>query len=470
MTRRELADATSTFGARSSFGSPTADGRDPEPRPWRSVLDGDRRAAALAAADTAAERCVDRARICEALAGAARQTRLPRTIDWLSPGVARGDAGIALLCAYIDQCRPGQGWDETGHHFLVTGLEGIGQNAARIGSGLYSGLGGTAFAVAALSRDGTRYRRALGALDDELVPRAQLMAARLAEGRHGRPVSDFDLVSGASGLAAGLLPRDPHGSLADLLGALVHLASPNGATPHWATPEDQLGDPATRPIYPYGNLNCGLAHGIPGPLAILALALRAGREAPGQAAAVRYLADWLTAHRLDDAWGVNWPSAIPLPAAPGRPPPPDPGPARSSWCYGSPGIARALWHAGEALDDGQLRDFAVEAVTRVLQRPDAARQLASPTFCHGVAGLLQVVLRFAHDTGLPQFTAGAEQLVDQLLDHFDPDRPLGYAAVEPAGNRVDSPGLLDGAPGVVMVLLAAATDTEPTWDRFFLLS
>jgi hypothetical protein len=30
--------------------------------------------------------------------------------------------------------------------------------------------------------------------------------------------------------------------------------------------------------------------------------------------------------------------------------------------------------------------------------------------------------------------------------------------------------LLDGAPGVALVLLAAATPVEPTWDRLFLLS
>jgi hypothetical protein len=35
---------------------------------------------------------------------------------------------------------------------------------------------------------------------------------------------------------------------------------------------------------------------------------------------------------------------------------------------------------------------------------------------------------------------------------------------------VDRPGLLDGAPGAALVLLAAATDVEPAWDRVFLLS
>ncbi|MFJ6382577.1 lanthionine synthetase C family protein [Kitasatospora sp. NPDC092039] len=451
------------------------------------MLDGGRRAAALSVAAEVAGRCVDRGLICEALALSARQTRYPETVGWLPHGLAGGDTGIALLCAYLDRCGPEEGWDGVGHSFLATGLEGADGGAGQLNDGLFSGLGGTAFAVAALSRDGTRYHRALSALHDELAPRARTVAARLAARRAGRPVSDFDLVSGASGLAAALLPRGPRGprglrgprgslsasvgaELSALLGALVRLAVPDGLTARWATPPELLGDPSTRAVYPYGNLNCGLAHGIPGPLAVLALALRAGHRVPGQAEAVRYLADWLTAHRTDDEWGVNWPSAFPLPPPDGRPPAPPPVPGRSSWCYGSPGIARALWHAGEALDDERLRALAVEALTDVLRRPAAARGLCSPTFCHGVAGLLQVVLRFAHDTGLPQFATGAEDLADQLLAHFEPARPLGYAAVEPGDNRVDRPGLLDGAAGVAMVLLAAATDAEPDWDRLFLLS
>jgi hypothetical protein len=47
---------------------------------------------------------------------------------------------------------------------------------------------------------------------------------------------------------------------------------------------------------------------------------------------------------------------------------------------------------------------------------------------------------------------------------------LGFRSLEPAGNAVDQAGLLDGAPGVALVLLAAATDAEPTWDRLFLLA
>jgi hypothetical protein len=198
-----------------------------------------------------------------------------------------------------------------------------------------------------------------------------------------------------------------------------------------------------------------------------------GVEVEGLGEAVNRMASWLSRHRWDDAWGVNWPAAVPLEpdgsvAAP--PPPPASIPSRTAWCYGSPGIARALWFAGEAVDDSGYRELAVEAMEAVYRRPLNVRFIDSPTFCHGVAGLMQITLRFAHDTGLPQFTEGAHALGEQLLSLYDPDSLLGYWSLEPGGNRVDQPGLLDGAPGVVLVLLAAATPVEPSWDRLFLLS
>jgi hypothetical protein len=87
-----------------------------------------------------------------------------------------------------------------------------------------------------------------------------------------------------------------------------------------------------------------------------------------------------------------------------------------------------------------------------------------------VAGLLQVTLRFGHDTGLPVFRDAAADLAEQILACVDPDRPMGIADIEPAGNLVDQPGFLDGATGVALVLLAAATDQEPVWDRVLALS
>jgi hypothetical protein len=106
----------------------------------------------------------------------------------------------------------------------------------------------------------------------------------------------------------------------------------------------------------------------------------------------------------------------------------------------------------------------------VFRRPVAARRIDSPTFCHGIAGLLAIALRFASDTGSSIFIEQSHTLVKQILDSYEPESLLGFRNLEIANHEMDQPGLLDGSPGVALVLLAAATNVEPTWDRLFLLS
>ncbi|MEA2126112.1 MAG: lantibiotic biosynthesis protein [Solirubrobacteraceae bacterium] len=437
----------------------------PAARGWRSVLDPDRQLAALTVARDVARRSTDPERVAAALAAAPEQTNFPKTLRWTAHGIAEGDAGLAVLCACMDAHMPDEDWDAIGHGFLATAARAV-ERAPRLPTGLFSGLSGVAFAAASLSRGGTRYQRLLGALDGGLAPRAAARGIALQRRRKPGGVGEFDAISGATGTAAYLLVRDPHAALPQVLRGLVALAEPGDGLPRWFTPRELLGDESVARLYPHGNLNCGLAHGIPGPLAVLALALLEGHEGPGHVAAVKRLAAWVAEQRIEDGWGVTWPSAVPV----GVPASSAPLPTRNAWCYGSPGVARALWLAGNALDDGELRDLAVEAMLAVSRRPVSERRIDSPTFCHGVAGLLQIVLRFANDTGLPEFSSTAAELVDQLLEAYEPDRPLGYASLEPGSNSVDRAGLLDGAPGVAMALLAAATDVEPTWDRLFLLS
>ncbi|MGH4007326.1 MAG: lanthionine synthetase C family protein [Pseudonocardiaceae bacterium] len=417
-----------------------------------------------------AVRVADPGRISAALTAARGQTRFPQSLRWKPYGIAEGEAGLAVMCAYLDACLPREGWDVFAHEYLTMAARGA-ERSSWLPSGLFGGLSGLTFAASSLSRSGARYQRLLATLDDTLAPQAAALGSVLRSDREPGVTSEFDVISGASGIGAYLLERDSHSVLPEVLSGLVALTEPVEGPPRWVTPPDPLRDESMARLYPGGNLNCGLAHGIPGPLALLALALRAGFEISGQAEAIRRLANWLSAQRADDEWGVNWPAVVPLS------PPEGPDldlagfePSRSAWCYGSPGVARALWLAGDALDDAGLRELAIEAMHAVFRRPVSERRIESPTFCHGVAGLLQIVLRFAHDTGLATFSAAAVKLVDQLLAAYEPERPLGYASVEPGPNPVDRAGLLDGAPGVAMVLLAAATEVEPSWDRLFLLS
>ena len=435
--------------------------------PWTAVISGERAEAALRAAHHVGRAFADPARVRRCVTLAADQTEFPRSVGWLPHDVAQGDAGLALTASYFDRCFPDAGWDTIGHGYLVTAVGSLEQT--EVGPGLFTGVAGLAFVTSQLSRGGTRYGRLLATLTQELDTEAARLTRTVNRRVAGLAVREFDSISGLAGVTAQLLARPDAAATRGALDALVALVCGSGREPHpprWYTPPELFPSEQEASRYPHGSLNCGIAHGAPGPLAVLALAAADGVPVDGILEAVADVSGWLVAHRRDDRWGVNWPSMVSLPDGSVVD-----GPSRAAWCYGAPGVARALWLAGVAVGDEALTGLAVEAMARVYDRPIRARQIDSPTFCHGVAGLLQVTLRFRHDTGLTLFDDAACDLVDQLLDRFEPDESvLGYRGIEPGGSRVDQAGLLDGAPGVALVLLAAALPVEPTWDRLFLLA
>ena len=423
---------------------------------------------ALEVSREVAARLRDPERVARAAAEAEAQTSFPNSVRWRAHGVAQGDAGVAVVCAYLDACFPGEGWDVTGHEYLARAARSA-EDQEHLATGIYGGVSGVAFAAWMLSRGGTRYRKLMAGLEESLVPRVLGICHAMERQEPGCSVGQFDVISGLSGVGAYLLCRrgepGPGAALDAVLTRLVELSAEDGGVPRWHSPARLLDENMLR-SFPGGNVNCGLAHGIPGPLALLSVALLGGVTVPGIEDAVERTARWLAEHRADDAVGVNWPVAVALDEAPSA----RRHPGRAAWCYGSPGVARALWLAGAALDRDEYRDLAVEAMRAVFRRPVPARMIDSPTFCHGVAGLLQVTLRFARDTGLPEFADASSALTGQLLSEYEPESLLGYRSLETEGRRVDQPGVLDGAAGVPLVLLAAATGVDPAWDRLFLLS
>jgi hypothetical protein len=61
-------------------------------------------------------------------------------------------------------------------------------------------------------------------------------------------------------------------------------------------------------------------------------------------------------------------------------------------------------------------------------------------------------------------------ITERLLACYRPDARFGFRSIEFDGSTGDQPGLLEGAAGVVLALLAATVPVTPTWDRAFVLS
>ena len=451
------------------------------------LLDAATAAAAAAVAAEVAARVADPDRVALAVAAAAGQTAHPASAHWRDHAVGQGHAGLALLFGALDRHQPGRGWDRTAHRHLELAARAA-EALPHPPAGLFAGLAGIGLVATCLSGDGTRYRRLLASIDQALAAQVPALAAAM-HGPGGHAVRELDLISGLSGVGAYLLLRRGEAgagaALRVVLGSLVAVTGGDAGGPRWRTPPGDLG-PDELARYPGGYMNCGLAHGIPGPLAILALALRDGVEVPGLPAAVARTADWLAAHRADDGAGPTWPNAVPLPAGPAADASPGAGhlavaapgpgprlpavPARTAWCYGAPGVAVALRLAGEALGHTAHRELAAAGLSAALARSDEARRIDSPSFCHGQAGLLAIASSFARATGDPGSRRAAAAMAARLVDRFDPAAPLGYRDLELGGRRIDQPGLLTGAPGVALALLGATSPAEPAWARLFLLA
>ncbi|WP_373299563.1 lanthionine synthetase LanC family protein [Streptomyces poonensis] len=234
---------------------------------------------------------------------------------------------------------------------------------------------------------------------------------------------------GLAGLGALLLTRPAASTrLTDVLLYLVSLSQPvyseGKRLPGWWSAVGPGGEEMAG-----GHSNNGMAHGIAGPLSVLSLAARHGVLVPGQHEAIEVFARW-----LDRYGGHYWTTRAHLDAAE----PPEPGPARPSWCYGRPGIARAQQLAALALGDRARRQTAEDTVVRTLTEPAHLARITDATLCHGWAGLVTLARAVAADSPAPERFA---PLINDLQQRLATDL-----------DQLSKPGFMEGRSGAQLAL------------------
>jgi hypothetical protein len=246
-----------------------------------------------------------------------------------------------------------------------------------------------------------------------------------------------------------------------VLGYLVRLTQPvtdGQPLPGWWT----LTGPTGRidAEFPGGHGNFGLAHGICGPLAILAHSQRRGISVDGQLDAIITICSWLDAWSIDTGTGYHWPYLITRSELTSQRAHVHHSGAkrRPSWCYGTAGIARCLQLAALALDDTTLRSSAERALVSALIDPMQRALTTDASLCHGYAGLARIAAHAATDATEPT-ASRLRTLVPELL---------AQAAAQPTTTM---PGLLEGAAGIALAALGPVTGAPvaPSWDTFLLI-
>jgi hypothetical protein len=217
--------------------------------------------------------------------------------------------------------------------------------------------------------------------------------------------------------------------------------------------------PETRAEYPRGYYNAGLAHGIPGVIGLLGRVCDAGVARDKARSLLDGAVRWL----LDQ----DGPESFPYWVAPGA----AGDTARLAWCYGDPGVAAALLGAARHVDEPAWESAALAIARRAAELPYEESGVKDAGLCHGSAGLAHLFNRMFHATGEPWLAEAARFWFEQTLAMRRPGHGIGgYEAWEPGGARTADRGLLTGATGIALALVAATTDIEPLWDHMLLVS
>jgi lantibiotic modifying enzyme len=371
-----------------------------------------------------------------------------------NPSLAGGISGLALLHCYLAQSQRGPDHAALAGRHLHRAITAVADSPTC--AALYSGLTGVGWALAHLQGrlpdlDG---EDDLAAIDKALLSHLDQSPWR----------DDYDLIGGLVGFGVYGSERLPRpAALACLECVAERLAETaehraEGIT-WWTNPAWLPAEARAR--YPQGYYNLGLAHGVPGVIALLGQvsSVAAARARPLLDGAVR----WLLAQQLPGGY-PHWVG----PEGTDRP-------GRLAWCYGDPGVAAALLLAARCVGEPAWEREARAVARRAAGRPPDQAGVMDAGLCHGAAGLGHLFNRLFQATGDPSFAEAARAWFERALLMRRPGRGVGgYEAWQPGDDGapawVADPGLLTGSVGIALALLAATTAIEPAWDRMLLVA
>jgi lantibiotic modifying enzyme len=410
---------------------------------WTPILSGDAANRAMEAVDAIARD--PRVRASEGGDG-----------DAAGASLAGGTAGRALLYSYLAACDvDAAAAEDVALEQLESSLTAL--EEVRMSASLHEGFAGIAWTHAHLA--GRLFERdddtSLAAIDEALLDYLSQTPW----------TDDYDLISGLVGLGVYALEHAAE-AMRDALATRIVARLSERAERHddraaWFTGPAMLSPPQLEQA-PNGFYNLGMAHGIPAVVAWLGLVTARAVECDA-GRLVEGAVDWLRAQERppDEAAAFShW-------LEPGK----ASAPARLAWCYGDPGVAIAMLSAARGAARRDWEADALRIARRAAHRSRESSGVRDAGLCHGAAGVAHVFNRLYQATGEAWLADAARAWFARTLEMRQPGGVGGFLAYTPAPQEhwIAETGLLTGAAGIALALLAACTSIEPEWDRVLLL-
>ena len=379
---------------------------------------------------------------------------------WLDRVVSLGGGtpGQALFHGYLFRVAGAERNAARARQLLSQAVEALAMAPTQ--PALYSGFTGVAWAAEHLGRllDGRdeQDEEASGVEDEDMGE--EVDEALLTALDRFSWAGDYDLMSGLVGFGVYALERFPRPSAVRCLEAIVdrldESAERNGQEVTWFRPAEVLPS-AGRERTPYGYYDLGVAHGVPGIIALLADACRLGIRQDLARPLLDGAVRWLALQPLAGQKGACYPFRV----GPGI----EAKPSRLAWCYGDPGVAATLLYAARAVGMKEWEDMALAIAAHAASAAPEDAGVQGMGLCHGAFGLAHLYNRI-YQAGGDELFADAARLWYRLGLEA---RVAGQDWPSVWGADV---GFLTGAAGIGLALLAAVTPVEPEWDRLLLVA
>lgn len=400
------------------------------------------------------------------------------TYVWSKSALCDGLPGICLLFGKLMEVFPNeQKWEEVANEYMGYVVQEVNQTGGEDIS-MFSGLAGIGLATASISRGFSVYTNMQSAINQKIVDTLPQLFSRVCN-KNGTHALAYDVIAGITGVLnyLYLFKKDQkcYELLNEGINTLIKLTEDiqirGHNVPGWYIPKENQFSDIEKELYKSGCFNLGLAHGIAGPLVFLSEMLSAGICRERQKEAIQKIVDFYFEYRIIEEKRDIWKGQIEfdeiIKGVVGR----KNIVRRDAWCYGNPGICYALVQAGIALHDKKIVDYAIQNLKATVHN---IQGIYSPTFCHGYAGIYQIVNSVEKLLKTQELEKEKSLLKHKIMNFYEETFSYGFFNIEfdyslGKFRSYETIGILDGAVGVCLSLFSAEHSENDIWKRAFLL-
>lgn len=331
------------------------------------------------------------------------------------------------------------------------------------------GFTGYVYTLEFLSQNCKGYEKLLDTLETILLA---LTKDRLSEIKRSNIVKEeyFDVIQGVSSVARYLLSKEKLTSeqrvlVKEILNYLADLINNDPTIYAEYMPNEKL-----RKKFPSGYINLGVAHGILGPLYVLALGFKKfdmTQYLLSIEKGLSYYERSFFTNKIGKIIGWNGRVSDAVENEGFR--------FNSSWCYGSLGMARVLYNIAKIIDSRKFREMATDVFTSSIDYINSS-EILNNAICHGRSGIMLLFNLMYLDTGKIQFKTISDNLFREIVraasnsEYIFVERDVYFRGVnfDKVIDYIDF-GLLNGVSGIVLALMAQRTGASSPLDRMFFM-